>query len=225
MRLLLVEDNVRLGEATREGLSLEGYAVDLVDNYEDGWAYATTEDYDLIILDRMLPGGKDGLDICAQLRNSGYKVPILMLTARGELDDRVKGLKNGADDYLAKPFELAELLARAEALTRRPHTLRPQKIQVGSLLIDTSAKTVSSHGKPLKLTRREFALLEYLISRQGEVVSKNDLIKHVWNFDADVLPNTVEVFILNLRKKLGSQNTSSIIETVRGFGYRLRETP
>lgn len=223
MRLLLVEDNKRLGEATREGLRLEGYAVDLVADYETGLAYAETEDYDLIILDRMLPGNKDGLSICAELRNKGYKMPILMLTARGQLDDKVTGLKNGADDYLVKPFELAELLARIEALVRRPHTLRPKKLTSGSLVIDTSAKIVLKHGKLMQLTKREFALLEYLIIRSGEVISKEDLIKHVWDFDADVLPNTVEVFILNLRKKLDTSGSPSVIETVRGFGYKLRK--
>lgn len=222
MRLLLVEDNARLGEATRQGLRLEGYAVDLATDFEDGLAYAETEDYDLLILDRMLPDGKDGLDICAKLRQDGHKMPILLLTARGELEDKISGLKNGADDYLVKPFELAELLARVEALTRRPNHYRPPTIQIGPITINAVEKTVLKDGRPVRLTKREYALLEYLCNREGEVVSKDDLIKHVWDFEADTLPNTVEVFILNLRKKLDSSNQPSIIETVRGFGYKLK---
>jgi two-component system, OmpR family, response regulator len=222
MRLLLVEDNPRLGEATRHGLQLEGYAVDLVTDFDDGLAYAETEDYDLLIIDRRLPDGKDGLDICTELRKKGNIVPILMLTARGELSDKVAGLKNGADDYVVKPFELEELIARIEALTRRPHHYRPPTVDLGALKIDTAAKTVSKHGKPVKLTKQEYSLLECLINHKGEVVSKDKLIEHVWNFDADVLPSSIEVFVWRLRKKLDDPSKPSVIETVRGFGYKLR---
>jgi two-component system, OmpR family, response regulator len=223
VRILLVEDNRRLGQAIREGLRLEGYAVDLVEDYEDGLGYAQVEDYGLLILDRMLPGGRDGLDICASRRQDGDSTPILMLTARGALDDKVRGLKNGADDYLVKPFEFAELLARVEALARRPRHYRWPRTEIGSVTIDRAGKTVLTRGKPVNLTKREYALLECLMDRQGEVVSKDDLIKHCWDFDADVLPGTVEVFVFSLRKKLDAPGEPSVIETVRGFGYRLRD--
>ncbi len=222
MKILLVEDEQKLGRAMKTGLEQDGYAVDLLHAYEEGLAYAETENYDVIILDRMLPGDKDGLDICREIRKSSNKTPVLMLTARGELEDKVVGLDSGADDYLVKPFDFEELLARTRALVRRPAQAVDLTIKVDKLQIDTAAKQVFIDGKEIKLSKKEYALLEYLAHHPGQVWSKDQLIEHVWNFESDILPNTVEVFIRGIRKKLDNPNDESIIETVRGFGYRLR---
>lgn len=222
MKLLVVEDEVKLGRAIKAGLEQDGYAVDLQHTADDGLAYAETESYDVIILDRMLPGGRDGLEICRQLRTAGNSTPVLMLTAKGELADKVHGLDQGADDYLVKPFEFDELLARIRALVRRPQQAVGVHIRVGDLAIDTAAKLVQVQGHPVKLSKKEYALLEYLAHHAGQVSSKDQLIEHVWDFDSDILPNTVEVFIRSLRKKIDPTHGPSFIETVRGFGYRLR---
>ncbi len=223
MRILLVEDEPKLGQAIKKGLEQDSYAVDLINNADDGLAYAETENYDIIILDRMLPGGRDGLDVCRQLRKAGNTMPILMLTALGEVQDRVKGLDCGADDYLVKPFSFDELLARLRALSRRPANTSQPQLCIGEIEIDESAKTVHFRGNPISLSRKEYALLTYFAHHPDRVLSKDQLIEHVWDFDATVLPNTVEVFIRSLRQKLvGKSKQSSPIETVRGFGYRLR---
>jgi DNA-binding response OmpR family regulator len=218
MRILLVEDEVKLGGAIKRGLEQESYAVDLLHTADEGQAYAETEEYDVIVLDRMLPEGKDGLDICRELRRGGNKTPILMLTARDSVRDRVQGLTDGADDYLIKPFSFEELLARIKALHRRPQDMLATNLRFGELSIDTSQKSVAVNKKEVRLSRKEYSLLEYLAHHPGQTVSKEQIIKHVWDFDADILPNTVEVFVGSLRKKLGN----SYIETIRGFGYRLR---
>jgi DNA-binding response OmpR family regulator len=220
MRLLVVEDEKKLGSAIKRGLEQEGYAVDLVHDADDGLAYAETEEYDVIVLDRMLPGGQDGLDICRKLRQSGSKTPIIMLTARDAVADRVEGLDDGADDYLIKPFAFDELAARIHALHRRPTEVIATELRIGDTLLDTTQKTVTKRGKPVTLSKKEYALLEYFAHHHSQVISKDQLIQHVWDFDADILPNTVEVFVRGLRKKLGDD----IIETVRGFGYRLKGT-
>lgn len=222
MKLLVVEDEAKLGRAIKAGLEQDGYAVDLQADYDGGLAYAETEHYDLIILDRMLPGGHDGLEICKALRDAGNTTPVLMLTARGELDDRVTGLDTGADDYLVKPFAFEELLARVRALSRRPVAAVDLTITVGDLEINTATKQVSINGNQVRMSKKEYALLEYLAHHPDQVWSKDQLIEHVWDFDSDILPNTVEVFIRSIRKKLDSAEAPSVIETVRGFGYRLR---
>ncbi len=209
-----------MGTAIKHGLEQEGYAVDLVHDAIDGEAYASTEEYDIIMLDRMLPDGRDGLDICRQLRKNGNNTPVIMLTARDAIHDRVEGLRDGADDYLIKPFAFDELIARIQALRRRPVAVIAADLRIGTITINTTQKSVSSRDKPISLSKTEYALLEYLAHHRGQVISKDQLIKHVWDFDADILPNTVEVFIRSLRKKLGNRT----IETVRGFGYRLGET-
>lgn len=219
MRILLVEDEVKLGRAIKRGLEQEGYAVDLLHTAEEGQAYAETEEYDVIVLDRMLPGDQDGLDICRKLRQSGNKTPVLMLTARDAVRDRVQGLTDGADDYLIKPFSFEELLARIRALHRRPQDILATELQFGNVSVNTRHKSVTVGGQEVRLSKKEYALLEYLAHHAGQTVSKEQIISHVWNFDADILPNTVEVFVGNLRKKLGD----SQIETIRGFGYRLRK--
>ncbi len=222
MRILVVEDEVKLGDAIKRGLEQEGYAVDLTRDADEGESYAETEDYDVIILDRMLPNKRDGLDICANLRQAGNMTPVLMLTARGEISDRVDGLDHGADDYLVKPFNFDELLARIRALLRRPsHSIGPV-LSLGSLEIDTSNKSVSKHGQSVTLSKREYALLECLAFNPGRTMSKEQIIAHVWDFDADILPNTVEVFIRNLRHKIDNPKKPSLIETIRGFGYKLK---
>lgn len=224
MKVLVVEDEVKLGRAIKTGLEQDGYAVDLQHDFDDGLAYAETENYDFIVLDRMLPDGKDGLHICKALRADGNDTPILMLTARGETEDRVKGLDDGADDYLVKPFAFDELLARLRALKRRPKAVISQQVTVGEVNIDVARKQVTVAGMPVKLSKKEYALLEYLAHHPDQISSKEQLIEHVWDFDADILPNTVEVFIRSLRKKLDGKANESHIETVRGFGYRLRTT-
>ena len=223
MRVLLVEDELKLGRAIKRGLEQDGYAVDYVSTAEDGQAYAETEEYDVIIMDRMLPGGADGLTICRELRDAGNMTPVLMLTALGEVDDRVEGLDGGADDYLVKPFEFEELLARLRALVRRPVQANGPVLSVGDISIDTTDKQVTLAGKAVRLSKKEYALLEYLAHQQGRVVSKDQIIQHVWDFEADILPNTVEVFVRSLRKKLDHGKGQSHIETARGFGYRLKD--
>ena len=221
MRILVVEDEVKLGKAVKRGLEQDGYAVDLVHDAQDGQAYAETEEYDTIILDRMLPDGKDGLDICRTLRSQGNKTPVLMLTARDAIVDRVEGLDDGADDYLVKPFAFDELVARLHALTRRPSEIIATKLQFGNIVLDTARKTTEQNGKEISLSRKEYALLEYFAHHPNQIMSKEQIIRHVWDFDSDILPNTVEVFVRSLRKKLGSRT----IETVRGFGYKLKVNP
>lgn len=225
MKILLVEDEQKLGRAVKAGLEQDGYAVDLQHTAEDGLAYAETEAYDIIVLDRMLPGNKDGLDICKRLRQAGNITPILLLTARGELDDRVSGLDEGADDYLVKPFDFEELLARLRALKRRPKQVVSKIITAGPVQIDTVLKTVKVSGNDVRLSKKEYSLLEYLAYHPNQISSKDQLIEHVWDFDADILPNTVEVFIRGLRKKIDGQSADSLIETIRGFGYRLKVSP
>lgn len=219
MRILVVEDAIKLGSAVKRGLEQEGYAVDLVHDADEGLSYAETEDYDVIVLDRMLPDGKDGLDICRSLRRAGAKTPILMVTARDAIRDRVQGLTDGADDYLVKPFSFEELLARIQALHRRPQDVIATNLRFKNIAINLATKTVTNGKKTITLSKKEFALLEYLAHHPNHVMSKEQIIRHVWDFDADVLPNTVEVFVRNLRKKLGND----VIETVRGFGYKLKK--
>lgn len=222
MKILLVEDEQKLGRAIKAGLEQDGYAVDHLETADEGLAYAETENYDVIVLDRMLPDNKDGLDICRELRKQGNTTPTLMLTARGETTDRVTGLDAGADDYLVKPFEFSELLARLRALQRRPTQTVGPVITHGSLSIDTVLKQVQVAGKSVKLSKKEYALLEYLAHHTDQISSKDQILEHVWDFDSDVLPNTVEVFIRSLRKKIDGTSSESLIETIRGFGYRLR---
>lgn len=222
MRILAVEDEPKIGAALKKGLSLEGYAVDLAATGPEGYGFARTEPYDLIILDRMLPGGDDGLDICRRLRDEGINTPVIMLTAKTMVPDRVNGLNGGADDYLTKPFEFAELVARVKALLRRPKVQTGTILSCGEVTMDTIASTVHCGETPVQLSAREYSLLEYLLRNQGRPISKDELISHVWDFDADVLPNTVEVYIGYLRTKLEA-HCARLINTVRGFGYKMEK--
>ncbi|HVC36541.1 MAG TPA: response regulator transcription factor [Candidatus Dormibacteraeota bacterium] len=223
MRILVVEDEHRIAQALKEGLEQESYAVDVSYDGEDGYnsALQAEHDYDLIILDIMLPE-MDGLEVCAQLRAAGKQMPILMLTAKDQDREVVLGLNTGADDYLLKPFSFEVLLARVRALMRRPPQSLGEKFAVGDLILDTNLHTVVRAGKTIKLSSKEYALLEYLMRNKDKVLSKNNIISHVWDFDSDILPNTVEAFIAYLRIKIDKPFLGpQLIHTVRGFGYKV----
>ncbi|MBL8160045.1 response regulator transcription factor [Candidatus Saccharibacteria bacterium] len=222
MKILVIEDEHKIANALKEGLTQEAYAVDVCYDGQEGLNAARYEPYDLIILDRMLPGGMDGLEICQTLRAEGNHTPILMLTARDMVRDRVAGLNAGADDYVIKPFSFEELLARVRALLRRPHEALGETLEAGDLTLNTVSKEVSRAGQSITLSAKEYALLEYLLRNKGKVLSKETIISHVWDFDADILPNTVEVFITYLRGKIDRPfEGEPLIKTVRGFGYKI----
>jgi DNA-binding response OmpR family regulator len=221
MRILIVEDEHKIAQALKRGLEQEHYAVDLAFDGDDGLASAEAEDYDLIVLDRMLPG-RDGVSICQELRQQGNHTPILMLTAKDQVRDRIAGLDAGADDYLVKPFSFEELLARMRALLRRPHESVHTVLEVEDLKLDTASYSVVRADTPISLSSKEFALLEYLMRNHGRVLSKDTIMSHVWDFDADILPNTVEVYIGYLRNKIDKPfKGPALIHTRRGFGYML----
>jgi two-component system OmpR family response regulator len=216
MRLLLVEDDAKLADAVCRGLRGAGYAVDHAADGEAALADAHVWDYDAVVLDLMLPR-RDGFDVCRTLRTRGNGVPILMLTARGRVDDRIRGLDAGADDYLAKPFDFGELLARVRALIRRGTSERPPVLNVGDLVIDPARHAVTCAGAPVELTAREFSVLEYLARHPGEVVTRAQLLDHVWDANYDGSTNIVDVYVGYLRRKLGRP----LIRTVRGAGFVL----
>jgi len=222
MRILIVEDEHLIANSIKKGLEQERFAVDITYNGNDGYDLAATEDYDLIILDLMLPG-MDGMTICRQLRKDNIHTPILMLTAKGQVKDKVEGLEAGADDYMAKPFSFEELLARIRAIIRRPKNSLGEIIKVADLEINTKLFEVKRRKKIIQLSSKEFSLLEYLARSSGKILTKDQIISHVWDYDADILPNTVEVYIRNLRNKIDVPFSSSkpLINTVRGFGYKL----
>ena len=225
MRILIIEDEKRLADSIKKGLNQESYAVDVSYDGNDGFGMAVIQDYDLIILDLMLPG-MDGMEICRKLRNEEkIKSSILMLTARGQIKDRVEGLNCGADDYLTKPFAFEELLARIKALSRRPKDSLGTVLSIDDLTLDTISYEVRRAGRPVILSKTEYALLEFLLKNKGKVLSKNQIIENVWDYDADVLPNTVEVYIRYLRNKIEKpfKGKRPLIGTIRGFGYRIRE--
>lgn len=214
MRILIVEDEHRIANTIKKGLENENYAVDVSYDGQSGLDLAMSETYDIIILDLMLPA-IDGLTICKSLRKENVHTPILILTAKNQLDNKVETLDSGADDYLTKPFAFTELLARIRALSRRPQKTFTKILSAKNIKLDTQRFSVLNNGKELNLTSKEFSLLEYMIRNKGRIITKDELIGHVWNYDADILPNTVEVYIRNLRKK-GVE-----IETTRGFGYKI----
>ena len=222
MRILVVEDEHRIAQAVKRGLEQERYAVDVAYTGTDGYDLAATEDYDVILLDLMLPG-MGGVAICKQLRADHVHTPILMLTAKGQTDDKVLGLNAGADDYLTKPFIFEELLARIRALARRPKATLTETLAVGNLVLNPQEFTVKRGKTDIMLSQKEFVLLEYLMRNAKKVVSKDQIINHVWDYDADILPNTVEVYIRNLRTKvdLPFPHEKQLIHTVRGFGYKM----
>ncbi|MEU5901268.1 MULTISPECIES: response regulator transcription factor [Streptomyces] len=217
MRLLIVEDEKRLALSLAKGLTAEGFAVDVVHDGVDGLHRASEGTYDLVILDIMLPG-MNGYRVCSTLRAAGHDVPILMLTAKDGEYDEAEGLDTGADDYLTKPFSYVVLVARVKALLRRRGTAGPSPVHtLGDLRIDTAARRVFRGEDEVTLTAKEFAVLEQLVLRSGEVVSKGDILDHVWDFAYEGDPNIVEVYVSTLRRKLGA----ALIKTVRGAGYRL----
>lgn len=223
MKLLIVEDERKIGRALKLGFEQERMTAEIVHDGPSGLSSALAEEYDVIILDRMLPGGMDGIEICAKLREEGIKTPILLLTAKGQIRDRVAGLNAGADDYLVKPFSFEELLARVRALLRRPGMAAQAILQVEDLTLDPVGKVVERGGNTIDVSATEYALLEYLMRNEGRVLSKATIINHVWDFDADVLPNTVEAYIGYLRTKVDRAfpDASPLIHTIRGFGYKL----
>lgn len=222
MRILVVEDEHRIAAAIKKGLEQESYAVDTAYTGTDGYDLASSESYDVIILDIMLPG-MDGLTMCKQLRKIHVHAPILLLTAKGQIQDKVEGLDAGADDYLTKPFSFEELLARVRALSRRPKTTLNSSLGVGSLTLDQKIYSVTRSGVNIRLSQKEFSLLEYLMRQKGVIVSKDQIIEHVWSYESDILPNTVEVYIRNLRNKIDKPFTKEkpLIHTIRGFGYKI----
>lgn len=222
MRVLVVEDEHKIANSIKKGLEQESYAVDVVYDGNDGFDFASTEDYDVVILDLLLPG-INGVTLCKKLREEKIHTPILMLTAKGELNDKVDGLNCGADDYSVKPFAFEELLARIRALTRRPRNSLDSVLTYEDLSLNTQRYEVKRANIPIRLSKKEFALLEYLLRHPNTVLAKEQIIAHVWNYDADILPNTVEVYIGYLRNKIDKpfKNKKALIHTIRGFGYKL----
>jgi DNA-binding response OmpR family regulator len=222
MRILVIEDEHRIANSIKKGLEQERYAVDITYTGPDGYDLASTEDYDLILLDIMLPE-MNGIEICKELRKNKIHIPILMLTAKGQMEDKVVGLDAGADDYMTKPFSFDELLARVRALTRRKGTTVNTNLTVEDLVLDKKLFLVKRGNKEIKLSNKEFSLLEYLISNKNTIVTKDQIIAHVWDYDADILPNTIEVYIKNLRNKIDKpfDNRKRLINTLRGFGYKI----
>lgn len=223
MRILVIEDEHKIANSIKKGLEQESFAVDVAYDGESGFDLAVGETYDVIILDLMLPK-MDGLTICKKLRTEeNIHTPILILTAKGAVDEKVEGLNAGADDYLAKPFAFSELLARIRALSRRPKQTLISNLTVDNLTIDTINFEVKRAVKTINLSKTEFSLLELLMRNQGKIVTKDSIINSVWEYDADILPNTVEVYIGYLRKKIDSAfpEEEPLIKTVRGFGYKI----
>jgi len=218
MRILLVEDELKMARAVRRGLEEEGYAVDAVSDGEDALHRALHEDYDAIVLDVMLPG-RDGFAVCRDLRTKGLWPPVVMLTARDGVEDRIRGLDAGADDYLVKPFSFGELLARLRALVRRGVTERPTTMRTDDVVLDPATHTVTRNTEPIELTAREFALLEFLMRRSGEVVARSRILEHVWDVNYEGFSNVVDVYVGYLRKKLEVPFGRPLIRTVRGVGY------
>jgi len=223
VRILVVEDEVAIAEAVRSGLAADGQAVDVVGDGSEALEWVAAYPYELVVLDVVLPG-LDGFDVCAALRQRGFNAPILMLTARDDVADRVKGLDRGADDYLAKPFAMAELRARVRALQRRRTDDRTPRIAVHDLELDPATLGVIRGGRTIRLTAREFAMLELLARHPGQVFSQDHLIDALWGADYVAGSNVVEVYIRSLRRKIDDGRRDGLIETVRRFGYRLRPT-
>lgn len=222
MRILVVEDEHKIAGAIKRGLEQESFAVDVAFDADDGVGMATTEDYDAVILDRMLPGLIEGVEIIKEMRRQKIHTPVLLLTAKDQVRDRVEGLNAGADDYLVKPFAFEELLARVRALLRRPQDSQGSVLRCGDLSLNTVTFEVTREGKTIALSQKEFALLEYLMRNPNQVLTKSNIITHVWDYDADILPNTVEVYMGYLRSKVDRPfRGPGLLQTVRGFGYRL----
>ena len=220
MRVLIAEDDPGVQRFVTKGLREQAYAVDAVATGAEALELAEINSYDLIILDVMLPG-MSGFEVCRQLRELGLKIPLLMLTARDAVEDRVAGLDHGADDYLTKPFEFRELLARMRALLRRPAELKPAQLHVGDLMLDTAAQTATRAGRNISLTHKEYALLEYLVRNVNRVVGRAEIAEHVWNEQFDPFSNLIEVYVNRLRRKIDGAEEAPLLHTRRGAGYLL----
>ncbi|MFA7255438.1 MAG: two-component system response regulator RppA [Candidatus Omnitrophota bacterium] len=221
MRILIVEDEMKMASFLERGLKEEHYTVDIAYDGEKGWEYAMTNDYDLLILDWMLPK-MSGVELCHKFRKEGKITPVLILTAKDSVEDKIKGLDQGADDYLTKPFSFEELLARIRALLRRPpHITDKTVLQCANLKLDLIKRQAWAGEQEISLSQKEFALLEFLMRHAGEVVSRTAIAEHVWDLHFDPMSNTIDVYINFLRKKIGETPSKSKIETIRGTGYRL----
>ncbi len=222
MKVLVVEDEHKIANSIKKGLEQENYVVDAVYDGTSGYDMASGETYDVIILDLMLPD-MDGIEVCKKLRENSIHTPILMLTARGQLEDRVEGLNSGADDYLVKPFAFTELLARLKALSRRPKDASGPVLSAGDLSLNTLTYEVKRGNKQIDLSRKEYTLLEYLLRHQNTILTKDQIINNIWDYDSNILPNTVEVYIGYLRNKIDKTfpEKRPMISTVRGFGYKI----
>jgi DNA-binding response OmpR family regulator len=220
MRILLVEDDRRIARFVAKGLREQAYAVDVAGDGDDAFFKLSVNDYDGVILDVMIPG-RDGLQVCRDMRSAGIAVPVIMLTARDTVKDRITGLDSGADDYLIKPFAVSELLARLRALLRRGQVVRPATIRIADLFLDTRAQLATRGGRELALTSKEYALLEYLAREQGRVVSRSEIAEHVWDENFDPLTNLIDVQINRLRRKVDTEFSTKLIHTRRGAGYML----
>ncbi|MDR3686804.1 MAG: response regulator transcription factor [Coriobacteriia bacterium] len=224
MRILVVEDETKMARAIRRGLENEGYAAETVATGDDAVFWASEQEFDAIVLDVMLPG-MDGYAVCRTLRDASVWTPVLMLTARGAVEDRIAGLDAGADDYLVKPFAFGELLARLRALLRRGPAERTPEIVVGDIVVDPAAHSVTRAGVSIDLSPREFALLEFLAMHSGEVVRRSEILDHVWDYGYDGMSNVVDVYVGYLRKKIEKPFKSKVIRAVRGVGYILEPRP
>ena len=224
MKILIIEDEHKIASAIKRGLEQAMFSVDSAFTGTEGYDLAMEGSYDAIVLDLMLPE-MDGVQICKDLRAKNIHTPILILTAKSDLEDKVEGLNCGADDYLTKPFAFEELLARLQALLRRPKSILDENLTCGSLNLNHSTFKVTRAGKHITLSRKEFSMLEYLLRNKDKILTKDQIISHVWDYDTDILPNTVEQFIGYLRNKINKQfkNEKPLIQTVRGFGYRISD--
>ena len=222
MKVLVVEDDKKLGALVRKGLEAQGFVVDFSDNGDEGFTLATTRSYDALVLDIMLPG-RDGLSIVRNLRERRSAVPVILLTARSALNERLDGLNTGADDYLTKPFYLEELVARLHALLRRASGQPTNRLQHGDITVDLLTREVKCGAKPVELTAREFALLTYLMRSPGRTFTRAQICEHVWNYHFDPGTNLVDVYVQHLRKKLARDSGPPVIDTVRSVGYRMAE--
>jgi DNA-binding response OmpR family regulator len=220
MRILVVEDNHRLNSSLQMNLAHEGYSVDTAYDGQEGQDIAELTPYDLIILDILLPK-KDGLEVCRELRRRRIHTPILLLTARDSVDDRVQGLDSGADDYLVKPFAMRELLARLRALLRRNHPYTNGRLEMADLVVDPITHTVEREGRAIDLTPKEFALLEYFMYHPNQVVTREMIEQHIWNYDFECSSNVIDVYVRRLRRKIDQPFEAKLLTTIRGIGYQL----
>jgi DNA-binding response OmpR family regulator len=222
MRILLVEDEHRLSNVVKKGLAEDGFAVDQAFDGEEGLFLAESENYDLIILDLTLPK-KDGMEVCRELRKKNIKTPIIILTAKIVMEDKIKGLDTGADDYMTKPFSFLELRSRINALIRRSKQQAQSQLSIADLQVDPLKHSIKRAEKPIKLTPKELAVLEFLLHHKDEVVSRTMILEHVWDYNFDSMSNIVDVFIATLRKKIDEGHKQKLIHTIHGAGYKISD--